>query len=57
MPKYEVTLKEIEIYVVNVEAESEKEAKNKAWEILEENGRDKYHNDSDGEAEITDSDE
>ena len=57
MNKYEVTLKEIEIYVINVEAESEYEAKVKARQILEENGKDKYHNDSDGEAEITDSDE
>ena len=52
--KYEVTLKEIEIYVVNVEADSEEEAKQEAWATLEENGRSSFHTDSDGEAEITD---
>lgn len=50
--EYEVTLKEIEIYVVTVEAANEEEARNAAWEKLTEDGNKyKYHHDSDGESE------
>jgi len=57
MPKYEVTLKEIEIYVVNVEAEDEDEAVTKAWVTLHEQGKNSFYSDSDSEAIVVDSDE
>lgn len=54
MPKYEVTLKEIEIYTLEVEAKSLDDAIEKAWnEIQEYDGKDKYHNMSDGSATAT----
>lgn len=51
--KYEVTIREIEIYTVPVEADSIAEAKDKAWDLLTDNNENKakYHNDSDGESE------
>lgn len=54
MPKYEVTIREIEIYVVPVEAENEDQASEIAWEMITENedSKYKYHNDSDGETEV-----
>jgi hypothetical protein len=58
MPKYEVTIREIETYVLSVEAGSEQEAKDLAWEMLAESGKDKerYHYDSDGDAEAVEID-
>lgn len=55
MPKYTIALKEIEIYHIEIEARSEEEAKEQAWEIFDgisEEEKFNYHNDSDGEAEI-----
>lgn len=53
MPIYEVTIKEIEIYVIDeIEANSEDEAKEMAWELItDDEGKQKYHNDSDGKSE------
>lgn len=49
MPKYEVQLKDIEIYRVEVDADSEDDAIDKAWEAIEsEEGKMNYHEDSDG---------
>lgn len=56
MPQYEVTLKNIEIYTLTVDAESENEAIGTGWDMLDEN-KNKYHNDSDFEEsafEVTD---
>ncbi len=52
MAVYEVTLKEIEIYLVKVEADDELSAKNAAWLELE-NAENKhnYHHDSDSESD------
>ena len=53
MNKYRVTLKEIEIYEIEVVAEDGYSAINEAWETLM-NAPDKgiYHNDSDGESDV-----
>lgn len=53
MKKYQVILKEIEIYCIEVEADSSNDACDKAWDILTESERNKaqYHDDSDGESE------
>ena len=52
MKKYDVTIKEIEIYrIEGVEAESEADAEDIAWGILETTGKDNYYVDSDGEAD------
>jgi len=48
--KYEVLIKETEKYSLRVLANSEDDAINKAYEMLEES-KDRYHDDSDGEAE------
>lgn len=59
MAKYEVKLKQIEHYLVEVEADDLDEdnldnAIEKAWGMIEdEEGKEKYHNFSDGEAEAT----
>lgn len=48
MPKYEVTLKEVRIYSIpDIIAETEKEAIEKGWKILEDNdgARLKYFHD------------
>lgn len=52
MPKYEVVLKEIEVYVVRVEADSEESAIDKAWDEITdcEEHKFKYHNDSEAES-------
>ena len=56
MPKYDVTLKEIEIYrVEGVEADSEFEAYEKALEKIEsDQGKQEHHEESDGEYELED---
>lgn len=55
MPKYEVTIKEIEIYLISdIEANSEYEAITKAYDIFEAGEKFKFHIASDGEAEVTD---
>lgn len=52
MKTYTVEVKKIEMYSVPVEAESEEEAIDEAFSILEhEAGEAKFHNDSDAEAE------
>lgn len=58
MPKFEVTVKEIEIYILEVEADSEDLAREKAYIILDGEDADKavYHNDSDSEAHVQDAD-
>lgn len=51
MPKYEVEIREIEVYRIVVEADCEADAEDKAWEMLTDGtNKDQYHNDSDGEA-------
>lgn len=55
MPKYEVTIKQTEIYVFEeIEADSEQDAEAKAWERFtdDENAKQKYHHDSDGDTEV-----
>ena len=53
MPKYEVTLKEIEIYVITIEACDHDEAIRKAWDMLDsEESKQNYHHDSDCEDEF-----
>jgi len=47
--KYEVTLKQIEVYCMDVEAETEKEAIEKAWELYEAD-KNEYHHDSESES-------
>tara|TARA_Y100000310_G_scaffold338922_1_gene429975 strand:- start:2318 stop:2485 length:168 start_codon:yes stop_codon:yes gene_type:complete len=48
--KWEVEIKRIETYVMNVEADSEEEAKEKGHEAIEsDEGKSKYHNESDCE--------
>lgn len=54
MPFYEVTLKEIETYVITkIEADDEFEAIEKGWELLfeSEENKAKYYNDSDEQSE------
>jgi len=56
--KYEITLKEIEKYVMEVEAENETEAFTKAYALIEtDEGKAMYHDDSDSEYEAYDLDE
>jgi len=51
--KYQVTCKKIEIYCLEVEADSKEEAKLKADSMLEEDDDpDQYHYDSDVEFEV-----
>ena len=53
MPKYEVILKEIEIYVVEIEAETEEEALDKAWDtVMTKEGKLNYYHESDGDSEV-----
>lgn len=50
MPKYEVTIKKIEIYTMEVEADSEDDAIEKGDEMVEtKQGEQKHHHDSDAE--------
>lgn len=51
MPKYEVVLKQSEIYIVTVVADDEEEAKELAWDKLssDDNNKYDYHHDSVGE--------
>lgn len=50
MPKYEVTIKQIEIYVFEeVEADSEDAALEKCYEIMDTDEKNKYHSDSDSD--------
>tara|TARA_R110002096_G_scaffold100226_1_gene222142 strand:- start:353 stop:523 length:171 start_codon:yes stop_codon:yes gene_type:complete len=52
MSNWNVTLKEIEIYCVGVEAETESEAIEKAFALIEtDEGKATHHDNSDGEAE------
>lgn len=53
MPKFEVTLREIEIYFIEeIDADSEEDAVEKAYELIsDEKGRQTYHDDSDSEPE------
>ncbi|MCP4493286.1 MAG: hypothetical protein GY820_39180 [Gammaproteobacteria bacterium] len=52
MPKYDVEIKEIDIYIIEgVDATDESDAIDEAWELLESEGKDKYYYDSDGESE------
>ena len=50
MPKYEVTLRSVDRYIVEVEAETKEEATEKAWDMKTENPS-SYYSDSDGETE------
>lgn len=50
MHKYRIELKEIEIYEIEVEAEDEDTAMEKAWsEIEDDKGRLNWHSDSDSD--------
>lgn len=53
MSKYHVILKEIEIYTIEVDAETEEEACDIAWDLLTDSEENKaqYHDDSDGLSE------
>jgi hypothetical protein len=54
MPKYEVKLKDIEIYVIKVRADDKDNAIDKAWEMIcTEDGKSEHHYDSDGEGDAT----
>ena len=56
--KFEVELKEIEIYRMEVDADTEEEAIDKAYELIDtEAGKQIYHNDSDGASEVTEIEE
>lgn len=56
MANWEVTLKEIEVYFVRVEAESESEAIEKAMDAIEgAEGKAIHHDDSDGEVDAVES--
>ena len=51
MAVYEVTLKEIEVYLVKVEADDELSAINAAWlELGNAENKHNYHHDSDSES-------
>lgn len=53
MPKYNVEIREIEVYSIDVEAESEDDAVCIAQELLEDNDEKyKYHHDSDYETSV-----
>jgi hypothetical protein len=57
MPKYEVKLKDIEIYVIKVRADNKDSAIDKAWEMIcTEKGKAEHHYDSDGESDATEID-
>lgn len=44
MPTYKVILGEVELYLFKgIEAETEKEAEDKAWELLEEDRENSYY--------------
>jgi len=50
--KYEVTIKEIEIYIIEVDATDEDNAYDKAWDKLGSDDKDDYHSNSDAETEV-----
>jgi hypothetical protein len=50
MPSFEVTITQIENYEFEIEAETEKEAKQKAHELFDKNKHD-FHTDSGGTTE------
>jgi hypothetical protein len=51
MSRFEVAIRQIEVYSVEVEAEDEQEAEDKAWELVM-NDRDEYHIDSDASTKV-----
>jgi len=51
MTTYEVTITQLEEYVLEVEAESSDTAIVKAWRLMESEGKEKFHNDSDAKSE------
>lgn len=56
MPKYEVEIKETEVYYFEeIEADSAEEAENKAWELLTatDSAKEEYHHNSDGASSAT----
>jgi len=53
MPKYEVKVKETEIYILTVEADNEYHARDIAWDkLMEADDKDVYFDESDGETEV-----
>jgi hypothetical protein len=54
MNRYMVAIKDIEIYMVEVEAETEGDALKIAESEMEENGKDGYHHDSDNDYAVYD---
>lgn len=57
MPRFGVTIKEIECYNIEVDAVDEDEAQEKAWEILTScEDKDVYHDDSEGQTTVYDVD-
>jgi|GEM_PF-4692924 len=56
MAEFEVTLREIEVYMLTITAENEEQAEMKAWEIFDRMDlKDKgiVHHDSETEVEVT----
>ena len=52
-----MTLREIEVYVLKIEADDKEEALEKAYKEIEtEEGKNTYHNDSDGESTVYEAD-
>jgi len=56
MAKYVVEIKTVEVYYVPVESDTEKEAIDKALDLVEENPA-RYHDHSDGSERVLDEDE
>ena len=53
MPKFDLMITEKEVYLVEgVEADTEYEAFEKALEMMEKDGKQTYHDDSDGDYEV-----
>ena len=53
MPKFDLMITDKEVYLVEgVEADTEQEAFEKAIEMMERDGKDTYHQDSDGDYEV-----
>ena len=58
MPKFNVTLKERETFFIEgVEADTDELAIDKAWDLLEENGKHTYSDDLETESDVEEVDE
>ena len=53
MPRYEAFLRETEVYRVEVKADDEKDARRKAWKLLNvKGGREDYFDDSESDDDV-----